>query len=111
LSEIFLRRTKPESAAIRVRAITHRSVLLSTKTRNAPIPLVNRNKSINRPNSKGYDDCSFFFCSQANAALIAHNHKTSVNIPLRKFIIIARESADIQNRELIGLTKLNQKVI
>ena len=47
--EICLRKMNPERIAKIVSAITQRSVLLSTKTRNAPIPLVSRNNNIIHP--------------------------------------------------------------
>lgn len=49
LSSTCFRKTNPERSANMVSAMTPRSVLLSTNTRNAPIPLVSRNKSIIRP--------------------------------------------------------------
>jgi len=49
LSNTYLRKINPERIARMVSAITPRSVLLSTKTRNAPIPLVSRNNNIIHP--------------------------------------------------------------
>ena len=49
LSITYLRKMNPDSIANIVNAITQRSVLLSTKTRKAPIPLVSRNNSIIHP--------------------------------------------------------------
>jgi ABC-type microcin C transport system duplicated ATPase subunit YejF len=48
LSESFLfcKKIKPANKANRDKAITHKSVLLSTITRNAHIPLVNRSNNI-----------------------------------------------------------------
>lgn len=49
LSRICLRKINPESIARTVSAITPRSVLLSTKTRKAPIQLVSQKSNIIHP--------------------------------------------------------------
>jgi len=45
-SSLFLRNINQASNASNDNAITHRSVLLSTITKNAPIPLVNHNNNM-----------------------------------------------------------------
>ncbi len=51
-SEMNFKKINPESIAKIVNAITPRSVLLSTKTKNAPIPLVNQNNIPVHPKEK-----------------------------------------------------------
>ena len=99
-----------------VNAITPRSVLLSTKTRKAPIQLVSRNKSIIRPlyipsMVVVSSSSSFLEEKYVNTSLISPVPKIRTNIPLSKFIATAIVSGANQNRLLIGLISANRKVM
>lgn len=110
----FSIKINPLMIASIVRVITPRSVLLSTKTRKAPIPLVNQSKRYHRPNAKAV--LKLFFkliilsSTKCSALANAPSQKISENHPLILFIITARVSGAIVN-EVSGLSKLNQNAI
>ena len=102
-SATTLRRINPDRIARIVIAITPRSVLLSTKTRNAPIPLVSQNSIPSRPKlNANHFSSSSFLPKKLNTSFTNPMLNIITNIPLRKFIATAMLSADSQNRLLIG---------
>lgn len=106
----------PERIAKIVNAITPRSVLLSTKTKNAPIQLVSQNNNIIHPLYIPIvvvilSSSVFFEEKYVNTSLISPVPKISTNIPLRKFIATAIVSGAIQNRLLIGCISAKKNVI
>ena len=107
----------PERIAKIVNAITHRSLLLSTKTKNAHIQLVSRNNSIIHPlyipsvvviSSSSFS--SFFGEKYVNTSLMSPVQKIRTNTQLRKFIATAIVSGASQNRLLIGCMSANRNV-
>lgn len=111
-SATTLSRINHDKIARIVMAITPRSVLLSTKTKNAPIPLVSQNSMPSRPKlNANHFSSSSFLPKKLNTSLTSPILNIITNIPLRKFIATAMVSADSQNRLLIGCIRLNQNEI
>ena len=104
----------PERSAKAVIASTHKSVLLSTNTKNAPIPLVNQKSNPVHPKANESPFVVRFSCFLAkklSTSSISPSQKIITNTPLRKFIATAMVSGANQNRLLIGVISPNQKAI
>jgi hypothetical protein len=111
-----LRKTNPESIAKTVNAITPRSVLLSTNTKNAHIQLVSQKSNIIHPLYKPIvvvvsSSSPFFEEKYVNTSLISPVPKIRTNIQLKKFIATAIVSGANQNRLLIGCMRAKKNVI
>lgn len=105
-------------------AITPKSFLLSTNTKNAHIQLVNRNSNISHQNESSRLLSFFhgtsssvdvsgrsFFINHFSTSTIAHNPNVITNNPLMKFMTIAIVSGDNQKKFAIGLISANRKAI
>ena len=92
-----------------VKLITQRSVLLSTKTRKAHIPLISRRRNHIRHNQKLILYVSFDQDNQTNLITLsnAHNQNIRESRQLILFIKTANVSGAIVN-VVNGLNKLNQ---
>ena len=97
-----------------VKAITPRSVLLSTKTKNAHIPLVNHSNNVihQAPNDIVFHFSVIFFFSQkySTISFINHKPKNKHKGPDKKFIDTAIVSGDNHHPEKIDPI-LNQNAI
>ena len=99
-----------------VNAITPRSVLLSTNTKNAPIQLVNQNNNIIRPLYipmvvTASSSSVFFGAKYIIASLMSPVPKISTKIPLKKFMATATVSGPIQNQLLIGWISAKKNIM
>jgi hypothetical protein len=89
--------------------MTPRSVLLSTNTRNAPIPLVSQRRVPIRHVSRPV--VPIFLLIYHNVSRISPIPNTMTNTPLRKFILTAIVSGANQKNDLIGSISANQNAI
>jgi len=91
----WLKKINPPRRARVVKARTPISVLLSTNTRKAPIPLVNRRRRSPHPKRNEVwllSSFSLFLLKVSNASLITPSPKMSTNTPLKAFRFIATVS-------------------
>lgn len=99
----------PDSKANIVMASTHRSVLLSTKTRKAPIPLVNQSSIPTHHEISPVDH--IFLLRYHSVSRTSHNQNTNTKSPLKKLRLTATVSGDSQKKDLIGSINANQNVM
>lgn len=90
-------------------ANTQRSVLLSTKIRKAPIPLVSHNNVPIRPVTNPTDPN--FLLRYASVSRTNPKPNIITNTPLKKFKLTATVSGAIQKNDFIGSISANQKAI
>jgi hypothetical protein len=111
------RKTKPANNANIVRLITPRSVLLSTKTRNAHIPLINHNNKYIHHNAnvrlallEVFSLLLSVICGEKYSITLrrAHSPKRSENGPDKKFITTATVSGARVNHGDNGFIRLNR---
>ena len=104
----------PERRAKTVKARTQRSVLLSTNTKKAPIPLVNQNNNPVHPNANQISLVNKFSCflvKKFSTSWTSPSQNSITKIPLKKFIATATLSGESQNQLLMGVISPNQKAI